>query len=356
MDASLDPGEIIKYSAWQKGIFFSKADGNKTQNSKSKTQNDRLKINTIRKLAEHVLHAKVNSVILLPHSTLHEVYLLKTGLGSYIVRTRQSVLRAYEFYLDRWAGEVLRTRGLPYADIKTVDLTRTDAPFDYEIMHEARGSSLFDLSRDGRKILPAIRNLGKVIGKIHLCRTRKYGPFDMSEMLGTRQSPVGIWDNWQRYMLLNLDRHIEICATAGLIDRTDVSGISGFLNHELGEIPEFAPVLVHGDVANHNAFALNGEITALIDWEDAVSGDPVYDIAYYATGCFGHDDWLVQYTDGYLSSAPMPANFRKCYAAYYLRITLAKSAGRIRNAPDREITLPDLRHRLGYAIRLRNRY
>ena len=110
------------------------------------------------------------------------------------------------------------------------------------------------------------------------------------------------------------------------------------------------PVLVHGDIANHNTFTENGKLTALIDWEDCLSGDPVFDLAYYGTGCYGHDEWKEWFLDGYIKVNPLGDDFEKRYWAYYLRIALAKSIVRYRFKTATKRSLPDVRNRILFGL------
>jgi len=94
------------------------------------------------------------------------------------------------------------------------------------------------------------------------------------------------------------------------------------------------PVLLHGDLGSHNVFTDGRDVTAVIDWEDALSGDPVFDIAFWAT--FHPDRRHAAFLDGYRAVRALPADFEWRFWLYYLRVALAKTV---------------LRHRLGITDR-----
>lgn len=76
----------------------------------------------------------------------------------------------------------------------------------------------------------------------------------------------------------------------------------------LRSAPTHQPVLCHGDLARGNILVEDGRIRALIDWEDAVGGDPAWDIAvlfthmsnyWYPERDAGLLSWVLdKYTDG----------------------------------------------------------
>lgn len=95
------------------------------------------------------------------------------------------------------------------------------------------------------------------------------------------------------------------------------------------------PVLLHGDLGNHNFISADGKsISALIDWEDCLIGDPVFDIAYWAT--FFKDNMLDDFLIGYAKINPAispvgetaPKPWRRLGWLYYLRIALSKTVHR----------------------------
>lgn len=50
--------------------------------------------------------------------------------------------------------------------------------------------------------------------------------------------------------------------------------------------------LVHGDYRPANALVVDGDITALLDWEFAHLGDPLEDVGWYCTPVYRHDHFI----------------------------------------------------------------
>jgi aminoglycoside phosphotransferase (APT) family kinase protein len=80
---------------------------------------------------------------------------------------------------------------------------------------------------------------------------------------------------------------------------------------------------VHYDLADHNIMFEGARITALFDWETAVSGDPVLDLASCPT-------WRTHYprekklVEGFTSVSNLPDFFEEKMNLYRLRTMLWK--------------------------------
>ena len=78
---------------------------------------------------------------------------------------------------------------------------------------------------------------------------------------------------------------------------------------------------LHGDPGNQNIFFRSMNVSALIDWEDAVCGDPLYDVAFWAS--FHPSRRWKSFFSGYGTSLTEERDAIR-FALYYTRITLAK--------------------------------
>ncbi|WP_405058776.1 aminoglycoside phosphotransferase family protein [Kribbella sp. NBC_01505] len=47
----------------------------------------------------------------------------------------------------------------------------------------------------------------------------------------------------------------------------------------IAEVADVRPALLHGDVHTRHLYAVDGKLTAILDWGDACYGDPLYDLA-----------------------------------------------------------------------------
>jgi aminoglycoside phosphotransferase (APT) family kinase protein len=78
--------------------------------------------------------------------------------------------------------------------------------------------------------------------------------------------------------------------SAGRVASPTIERVLDWLRRNL--VPDSRPcTLVHGDFGPHNLLAVDGTITALLDWEYAKPGDPAQDLGYAQEAISRHLDW-----------------------------------------------------------------
>jgi len=335
--------DITTFCKYQQTLFFSKIDGGYPTGILE--PHVELHKQDIGKIIKETLGKDVVHVVELSRRTLHYVYRAKTADTSFIVRINASGMffHEYQFFVEQWITGELAKRNIPHVGIKAIDISRSLVPFDFEILEEAPGRSLFDIGHGDEDIRSNINKLGIFVAHIHEIKTNGYGSYDIFKILNGQ--PVGIYPAWQEYMMLNLHKHLEYTVMTGILTVAEADAVKDALEI-LRHIPCENPSLLHGDIANHNAFTDGKAITALIDWEDSISGDPVFDIAYYATGCYGHDAWFDAFLEGYKTVATLPDDYEKRFWAYYLRVAVVKAIVRFRYKTSATTALAAVKERI----------
>lgn len=270
--------------------------------------------------------------------TFHSLYRITfpDGLSCVLrINVLGSIHRGFYFYIDEWVMETLRQNGLPSLQIYSIDLSRELCPFDYEIMEEARGKPLnaIELSKDFDKVL--ISEIGKTVAHLHTIKTKLFGPLDARYAMEKKKGR-GLFSSWRDYILLNLNKHIKTCYETGAITSDESKRIKAVFEHVYPLLEDVTPSLLHGDLGNPNIFSDGKRVTAIVDWEDCVSGDPVFDIAFWGT-FYANDTYEKRqlFIEGYRSLTQLPKDFEVRYWIYYLRTALSKTVHRHRfNYPD----------------------
>jgi hygromycin-B 4-O-kinase len=174
---------------------------------------------------------------------------------------------------DGYAKDALAARsfGSPALPIpKVVDYGILDAGLHYCLSQRAAGRTLQDL--DTPELGPVLEPVARVmeamaqadVGSIGGC-----GPFD-AEGHGEHESwrayllAIGDPAEWRRVCGGNVPERIT-----HLLDRASTLA---------GQCPETRG-LVHGDFGSNNVLAEGGRVTGVIDWSEAMVGDPLYDTA-----------------------------------------------------------------------------
>jgi Ser/Thr protein kinase RdoA (MazF antagonist) len=222
---------------------------------------------------------------------------------------------------------------LPCLAVDLVDLSRRWCPWDYEILQEAEGTPLKALDHDDALIVPLLQTLGNIVARLHDIRTEGFGLVDVRPLAAEPSKPqplCGVHTSWCAYLTVRLPEQVGTCVDLGALTVAEAEAVFRLFELFPTVCPPSPPSLLHGDLGNHNVFGDGAAITALIDWEDALSGDPVFDIAFWAT--FHPERRHRAFLNGYESIRPLPADFALRFWVYFLRVAIAKTV---------------LRHRLG---------
>lgn len=342
------PARFIKFFKNQQQKYFSL----KADIPVSKVSPD-MKI--IEKIIHRELGKNIVSVYQYPRSTLHWVFRIKTKNKSFILRVNAYSENYHElqFYIERWASEQLARRSLAFAQVFSIDTSRKTVPYDYQILEYLDGTSLFISAKEGSPPFVLFEKLGSFIAKIHSIKTKDFGPFSITSIINNDKG-VGIYQSWRMYLTRNMKRHLQLCQKNDVLTKKQADDIFELLS-SMKDIKNCNPVLLHGDIANHNVFLNKGRIIGLIDWEDMLSGDRLYDIAYYHTGCFMNEDWFTAFLKGYKNITQKDVK-SELYWLYYLRIAIAKTVIRLRYKQNEAEKLPNLSQRIQFGLEQTRKY
>jgi fructosamine-3-kinase len=172
-----------------------------------------------------------------------------------------------------------------------------------------------------------LRAVGTYLAHVHGIELEKYGPLSVLSVMSDDPRPCGVHDSWRDYILLLLQQHAQVCLQIGAITRHELQAIEKIFVRYAYVFDDVPSVLLHGDLGNQNFISCDGlTIAGLVDWEDCMSGDPVFDIAFWGT--FFRDHMLEDFLAGYQTVRSLPADFTLRYWLYYLRIALSKTVHR----------------------------
>jgi aminoglycoside phosphotransferase (APT) family kinase protein len=259
--------------------------------------------------------------------TFHAVFRIEAAARVYYARTSVPSIPepALDFLVDAWAAESLPRHGIPTPDVLHVDLSRSRVPFDLELVAAVRGEPLSGPRAPGAE--DGARALGALAAKVHSIACRGFGPLDPAQL--GEGAPGGLHDSWRDYVLLRLEAHLDACRDARALTAEQTRLARSAFRRAEPLLAGAPSALLHGDLGNHNVFVENGEVSALIDWEDSAAGDPIFDVASWGT-FVGNHERREAFLLGYGKPDDLPADFELRYWLYYLRIMLAKTVHRQR--------------------------
>jgi len=219
--------------------------------------------------------------------------------------------------------------GVPTNKILYVDVSRKTHDFDYQIEECLEGSDIENNFKGTREEYDKLSfDLGMFIGTYSKIKFSKFGMFD--EKAIKQNILQGSKTTFFEYITTCLGQDVEYLINSKII--TPVIGekiVKLFTEYKSIINSVKIGSLVHHDLADHNIFFSGKQITGIFDWEAAVVGDPILDIASCPT-------WRTFYPrekkliEGYVSVAKLPDYFKEKMNIYRLRTMLWKVVYAIR--------------------------
>lgn len=196
-------------------------------------------------------------------------------------------------------------------------LVKDDGGHTYHLMRRARGVSVADLSIELKRV--AWSDLAGQLRKLHEMRGDGAG-------LVIGVDPLkGAWEKWTDYLWSNCTQNLEYAVAHDLLAAGQFTEFSSrFITwSQMNEVPLS---FLHGDLNDHNLFAdpQTGHLTDIIDWEDALLADPIFELASWA--CFTshpESEWE-GFFSAYYKDEERPVDFWHRFYIYFLRISLSR--------------------------------
>jgi len=172
------------------------------------------------------------------------------------------------FDKDHYAHRHFASAGLPVPEIRSVEA------FDDQwlcISVRAPGQTLQALSSEAANYAQAVADAMDAIASTDVSTLSGFGAFNASGR--------GPFNHWCEYLTAIGDpNYFDWSAVSGIAPSAKVQPL-------LDRVTELAPTcpeirqLVHADFGSNNVLVSSGQVTAVIDWSEAMLGDSLYDVA-----------------------------------------------------------------------------
>lgn len=244
--------------------------------------------------------------------------------GRWVVRLNRlpGELVDWQLRADAAVSHALAQAAVAHARVLAVDCTRDAVPTDFEVLEHLPGTSLSVHDADDAAIAPWLAALARLLRHVHAIPGSGAGFLDVSH---PAQSLRGVHGRWDQYIDVRRADHVSALQAAGVVDAREASTITGVFDHAREALAAVAPRLLHGDPGNHNVIVREGGEPVLVDWEDALLGDPLFDVAFWAT--FHPERRWPAFLDAYFAPGWRPT-WR--FWLYFLRISMSKTVHRLR--------------------------
>ncbi len=261
----------------------------------------------------------------------HIAYIVSLGGTQFFFRADDGEGEDEYLLAESRVMQLATEAGVPVPEVFHTDVSRSICPLRYQIMACCEDPCLNQYDRDGTLEHDAIADqLGKYMRRLHSVRVDGFGFLNTDELKQSGRV-VGLDASNGAYFNKCLDDHLGYLIAHSLIDEQTHANIRDVFEAQTTVLDRPHGVLVHRDMALWNVLGTPSTITAIIDWDDAVSGDPADDIGMLY--CFYGDAFMDRLLSSYWAPNPVPPDFRHRLAVYWLRNMLWKTK---------------LRHALGY--------
>lgn len=270
----------------------------------------------------------VEVVPLAQQGTFHHVFAGGAhGAAAWVVRlNRLPQVADLQLHVDAIASAALTAAGLAHARVRCVDCSRTLVATDFEVLERVPGESLSAFDADDARIAPHLTALAQALRAAHAIRGSGYGFIDIAGRAARGDTALtGLHARWSGYLATRLPEHLRVLASHGVMSATQADAAAARFAAARSALDAAPACLLHGDPGNHNALAGPDGTVTLVDWEDALLGDPLYDLAFWAT--FHPERRWDAFFAAYFGAPWQPT---AAFWLYFLRVAIAKTVHRLR--------------------------
>jgi aminoglycoside phosphotransferase (APT) family kinase protein len=234
----------------------------------------------------------------------------------YVVRFQVTELPLHKFRTEKIAYDLLRASTIPVPEVVLLDESKTLLPRAFLITTRLPGEAVYDSwngADDGTREKLAFE-AGRYQALLHQHTLPAFG--------GLSQVAEGGFPTWMAYLEDYVARYARRACHEHLLDTTTTTRIEQLLGRfEPLMAAVTAGCLLHRDYHFENILQQEGQITGIIDFEWAMSGDPVFDCRIDETlaECRGS---LEPFYAGYASISPLTEHHRLKADLYRLLLSL----------------------------------
>ena len=212
----------------------------------------------------------------------------------------------------------VRNAGVRTPRVLGCDVSRSLVPFAWQALERIPAPDLNHWYKAGTLEVPRIAfAIGEAVAKWQKITLEGFGTLDAG-LRGHRPS-------YADYFHLRLGEHLHFLKARGFL--ADTGEILAEIERHEALLAVERGCLVHKDLALWNILGSADAIAAFIDFDDAISGDPVEDLSLLA--CFHDAGFLERTLEGYQSVRPLPEEFRRRFWLHLLRNMLVKAVIRV---------------------------
>jgi Fructosamine-3-kinase len=258
----------------------------------------------------------------------HITFVARYADSDYFIRLENGPEADNYMAVESAVMKMVREQGIPCPIIYHTDVSRRMVPFAIQVMELVSSRDLNHHNGTNKLDVKHIAfEIGAYIAKWQAVKPPNFGLFDVDTVLNAG-TLLGYHKRYSDYFHLNLENHLDFLVSANFLSTAKKKHILALIDDHEPLLHLNQGCLVHKDLAFWNILSDGKHIHAFIDWDDAVSGDPVDDLSLLA--CFHPGDVVASAISGYEHVSPSPDHFEKRFWLHLLRNMIFKAVIRVR--------------------------
>ncbi len=241
-----------------------------------------------------------------------------------VIRINNTTVEDDYFEVEKFIYELLMKNNIQHCKVYNLVKRGKDFPYDFLILDRLLDGDFEKLLENGvytvSEETSILLDSGRLLRKIHSIKSKNYGFFSRSNL---SSGLVGEKESWKDYFLTAFEENVFDLKELAYINDNKAREIVKTINDNTSLLEYNDPRLLHGDYCDHNIISNKTKIVGAIDWTDAISGDPLHDIAFWFS--FYSKERLKTFLQGYYADDLRPKNFFQVLNLYLLRINVSKA-------------------------------
>jgi len=243
----------------------------------------------------------------------------------------------------------VRAAGVLTPNVFGCDASRSRVPFAWQCLERIEAPDLNHWFKQGVLDTPRIAfDIGVAVAKWQEIKLDGFGILEWSapseaprsESSVRNERPMitephrglcgplcGLRRSYTDYFHLRLDEHLAFLVKRGFLSLEQRDEIASEIETHRTLLNLTQGCFVHKDLALWNILGTRDQIAAFIDFDDAISGDPMDDLSLLA--CFHDAVFLMRAFEGYQSVHALPADHLRRFWLHLLRNMIVKAVIRV---------------------------
>ncbi len=253
----------------------------------------------------------------------HFAYYFSNGETKFFLRTDDGLSDDCYMLAESAIMKELGKSGMPAPKVFATSVDLKIFPVRYQIMEFLETPSLNTFYQQNTLNFNSIaRESGVFLSRLHQHKYPKFGFIDIGVLSGEKRI-CGSDRTWVSYFNKCLDKHLGYLQDNHILNSETIRRIEQIFDRRQVWLDIRDGSLLHRDFAYWNILGTPEKISAVIDWDDAVIGDPADDLAI--VNCFNAPDFMEILLESYSAISPVDETFKLRIWFYTLRNMLWKT-------------------------------